>query len=49
MTLGRENISVAGTDRGADVFGLAGFFRDDDLIDQLASPRLSSSWSDATM
>jgi hypothetical protein len=31
MALGRENFSVTRTDGGADVFGLAGFFRDDDL------------------
>ena len=30
--LGREDVSVARTNGGADVFGLAGFFRDDDLI-----------------
>ena len=32
MTLGWEDVSVARTDGGADVFGLAGFLRDDDLI-----------------
>src|SRR5256885_17266354 len=32
MTLGREDDSVARTDGGTDVFGLTGFFRDDDLI-----------------
>ena len=32
MTLGRKDFSVTRTDGGADVFGLAGFFRDDDLI-----------------
>jgi hypothetical protein len=32
MAFGRENVSVARTNGGADVFGLAGFFRDDDLI-----------------
>jgi hypothetical protein len=32
MTLGRKDVSVTRTDGGADVFGLAGFFRDDDLI-----------------
>ena len=32
MTLGRKDFSVARTDGGADVFGLAGFLRDDDLI-----------------
>ena len=32
MTLGRKDFSVARTDGGADVFRLAGFLRDDDLI-----------------
>ena len=32
MAFGRENVSVARTNGGADVFGLAGFLRDDDLI-----------------
>src|ERR1700722_11439755 len=32
MALGREDFSVTRTDGDADVFGLAGFFRDDDLI-----------------
>jgi hypothetical protein len=32
MAFGRKNVSVAGADRGADVVGLARFFRDDDLI-----------------
>ena len=32
MALGRENVSVARTDGGTDVFCLAGFLRDDDLI-----------------
>src|SRR5215208_1935604 len=32
MSFGRKNVSVATTDRGADVLGLAGFLRDDDLI-----------------
>jgi hypothetical protein len=32
MALGREDVSVARTNGGADVFGLAGFLRDDDLI-----------------
>src|SRR5664280_1414103 len=32
MALGRENVSVARTHGGADVFGLAGFLRDDDLV-----------------
>ena len=32
MTLGREDVAVSSTDGGAHVFGLAGFFRDDDLI-----------------
>ena len=32
MALGREDVSVTRTDGGTDVFGLAGFLRDDDLI-----------------
>ena len=32
MALGRRNVSVTRAHRGADVFGLAGFLRDDDLI-----------------
>ena len=32
MTLGWENVTVARTNGGADVFRLTGFFRDDDLI-----------------
>ena len=32
MTLGRKDFSVTRTDGSADVFGLTGFFRDDDLI-----------------
>src|SRR6266567_1240573 len=32
MALGRENVAVARTNSGADVFRLAGFLRDDDLI-----------------
>src|ERR1039458_4856889 len=32
MALGREDVSVARTHGGADVFGLAGFLRDDDLV-----------------
>ena len=32
MALGREYISVARTNGGADVFCLAGFLRDDNLI-----------------
>ena len=32
MTLGRENFSVMRTDCSADVFRLAGFLRDNDLI-----------------
>src|ERR1700704_206439 len=32
MSLGRKDFSETRTDGGADVFGLAGFFRDDDLI-----------------
>ena len=34
MALGRENVTVARTYGGADVFGLAGFLRDDNLISQ---------------
>jgi hypothetical protein len=33
MPLGRKDFSVTRTDGSADVFGLAGFFGDDDLID----------------
>jgi hypothetical protein len=32
MSLGRKDFSETRADGGADVFGLAGFFRDDDLI-----------------
>lgn len=32
MAFGREDISIARTNGGADVFCLAGFLRDDDLI-----------------
>ena len=32
MAFGRENISVARTNGSADVFCLAGFLRDDNLI-----------------
>ena len=32
MTLGRENVSVARTNGSADVFRLARFLRDDDLV-----------------
>ena len=32
MTLGREDVAVSSTDGGVHVFGLARFFRDDDLI-----------------
>jgi hypothetical protein len=32
MTLSWKNITIARTNCGADVFGLAGFLRDDDLI-----------------
>ena len=32
MAFSREDFSVASTDGGADVFCLAGFLRDDDLI-----------------
>src|SRR5450759_867027 len=34
MALGRENVTVARTYGGVDVFGLAGFLRDDNLISQ---------------
>ena len=38
MALGREDVSVARTDGGADIFRLAGLLGDDDLIrhEQLA-------------
>jgi hypothetical protein len=32
MALSWKNVAVARTNCGADVFGLAGFLRDDDLI-----------------
>jgi hypothetical protein len=32
MALCRKNITVARTNCGTDIFGLAGFLRDDDLI-----------------
>jgi hypothetical protein len=32
MALSWKNVTVARTNCGADVFGLAGFLRDDDLI-----------------
>ena len=32
MALGRENVSVTGTNGGANIFGLAGFLRNDNLI-----------------
>jgi hypothetical protein len=32
MALGRENVSVARTNGGADVFCLTGFLSDDELI-----------------
>ena len=32
MALSWKNIAIARTNCGADVFGLAGFLRDDDLI-----------------
>ena len=32
MALSRENVSVVRTDGGADVLGLTGFLRNDDLI-----------------
>ena len=34
MALCWKNITVARTNCGADIFGLAGFLRDDDLICQ---------------
>jgi hypothetical protein len=37
MTLGRKDFSVTRTDGGADVFGMAGFLRDDDLISHSGS------------
>ena len=43
MTLGREDFSVTTTNRGADVFGLAGFFSDDDLIGHNGSFRRTDS------
>jgi hypothetical protein len=43
MTLGRKYFSVTRTDGGADVFGLAGFFRDDDLIGHNGSFRRTDS------
>jgi hypothetical protein len=39
MTLGRKDFSVTRTNGGADVFGLAGFLRDDDLIGHKGSFR----------
>src|ERR1039458_2173965 len=39
MTLGREHVSVPRTNGGADVFRLAGFLRDDDLIGHKGSFR----------
>ena len=39
MTLGRKDFSVTRTDGGADVFRLARFLRDDELIDHNASFR----------
>ena len=32
MALGWENVSITRTNGGADIFGLAGFLCDDDLI-----------------
>ena len=43
MALGREDFSVTRTDGGADVFSLAGFFRDDDLIGHNGSFRRTDS------
>ena len=39
MSLGRKDFSVPRTDGSADVFGLAGFLRDDDLIGHIGSFR----------
>src|SRR5205807_601677 len=39
MPLGRENVPVTRTNGGADVFRLAGFLRDDDLISHAGSFR----------
>ena len=39
MTFGWKDFSVARTDGGAHVFGLAGFLRDDDLIGHAGSFR----------
>ena len=46
MALGREDVSVSRTDGGAHVFGLARFFRDDDLIshDGFVSEDRFDSW-----
>ena len=38
MALSWKNIAVARANCGADVFGLAGFLRDDDLISHGSSP-----------
>ena len=45
MAFGRENVSVARTDGGADVFRLAGFLRDDDLISHDGSFKRIASWN----
>ena len=37
MTLGRENVSVARTNGSAEVFRLAGFLRDDNLISHIGT------------
>jgi hypothetical protein len=39
MTLGWKDFSVPRTDGDADVFGLAGFLRDDNLIGHIGSFR----------
>src|SRR5262245_17711064 len=36
MTLGRKDVPITRTNGGANVFGLAGFFRDDDLVGHCA-------------
>src|ERR1700719_4605467 len=42
MTLGRQHVSVARTNGGADVFSLAGFLRDDNLINHGSPGRIDS-------
>ena len=43
MTLGRKDVSVTRTNCGADVFRLAGFLRDDNLIGHNGSFRRTDS------